>query len=129
MLLSIAKNLGMLQDLKPTLITLQLAEKSIVKPDRILEDIYVKVDKYIFPVDFVILEMEEDKEVPLILSRPFFATGDAWIAVKDKTVVFNFNGELVVFDVDQATRHPAKKMDCCEMDIMGSCITEILLQA
>ena len=36
----------------------------------------VKVDKFIFPVDFIILDMEEDREVPLILGRPFLATGE-----------------------------------------------------
>ena len=73
--LSIAKRLGVLDEMKFTPVTLQLADKSLVKPDGIVEDIYVGVDKYALPVDFIVLEMEEDKEVPLILGRPLLATG------------------------------------------------------
>ena len=41
----------------------------------------VKVDKFIFPVDFIVLDMEEDREIPIILDRPFLATGKAMIDV------------------------------------------------
>ena len=62
-------------DLTPTSISLQMADRSIALPRGILEDVLVKVDKFIFPVDFVVLDMEEDREVPIILGRPFLATG------------------------------------------------------
>ena len=42
----------------------------------------MKVDKFIFPADFIILDMQEDKEVPIIIGRPFLATGRAMIDVK-----------------------------------------------
>ena len=48
----------------------------------ILEDVLVKVDNFIFLVDFIILDMEEDHEVPLILGRPFLATSRALINVQ-----------------------------------------------
>ena len=51
--------------------TLQLADKSIVYPRRVLEDMLVKVDKFIFPVDFVVLDIEKDYMIPLILGKPF----------------------------------------------------------
>ena len=44
-------------------------------PQGIIEDVLVEVDKFIFPIDFVVLEMEEDMEVPIISGRPFIATG------------------------------------------------------
>ena len=62
--------------------SLQLADRSITYPRAIVEDVLVKVDKFIFPVDFIILDMEEDHEVPLILERPFLATGRAMIDVQ-----------------------------------------------
>ena len=65
-------NLG---ELTPTAITLQMADRSMVQPEDILEDVLVKVGKFIFPADFVIMHMEEDTQVPLLLGRPFFATG------------------------------------------------------
>ncbi|XP_075492457.1 uncharacterized protein LOC142530508 [Primulina tabacum] len=61
-------------EVKPTTISLQLADRSIKYPRGVVEDVLVKVDKFIFPVDFVVLDMEEDREIPIILGRPFFAT-------------------------------------------------------
>ncbi|XP_022880870.1 uncharacterized protein LOC111398167 [Olea europaea var. sylvestris] len=78
--LSLFRELG-LGKLKPTPVTLQLVDSSIKYPRKIIENILVKVDKFIFLVDFVILDMEEDKDVPLILGRPFLATGRALIYV------------------------------------------------
>ena len=51
-------------------------------PRGIIEDVLVKVDKFIFPADFLVLDMEEDQEVPLILGRPFLATRRALLMLK-----------------------------------------------
>ncbi|CAH9088199.1 unnamed protein product [Cuscuta epithymum] len=59
--------------LKPTRMCIQLADRSVKYPKGIIEDVLVKVDKFIIPVDFVILDMNRDREVPLILGRPFLA--------------------------------------------------------
>ena len=67
---------------KSTSISLQLADRSIKYLQGVIEDMLMKVDKLYFPADFIVLDMEEDREVPLILGRPFLAT--------DKTlIVFN----------------------------------------
>ena len=71
--LSIFKKLN-LPDPKPTYMSLQLAGHSITYPRGIVEDVLVKVDKLIFPTDFVILDFEEGKRIPIILGRPFLAT-------------------------------------------------------
>ena len=47
-----------------------------------IEDVLVKVDKFIFPTDFIVLDMEEDKEIPIILGRQFLATDSAMIDVQ-----------------------------------------------
>ena len=52
-----------------------------------IEDVLVKVDKFIFPTDFILLNMEEDKEIPIILGRPFLATNGALIEVQKGEVV------------------------------------------
>ena len=65
-----------------TTVTLQLANRSLTHPCSIIEDVLVKVDKFIFLADFIILDMEEDKEVPIILGRPFLAIGRALIDVQ-----------------------------------------------
>nr|GEX17033.1 reverse transcriptase domain-containing protein [Tanacetum cinerariifolium] len=73
-----------LETLKPTKMSVRLADKSLQYPVRIAENMLVEVGKFTFLVDFVILEMEEDSKVPLILGRPFLHTGDAVIRVKQK---------------------------------------------
>jgi len=56
-----------LQEPKPTTISLQLANRLITYPRGIIEDVLVKVKKFIFPTDFIVLDMEKDEEVPIIL--------------------------------------------------------------
>ena len=76
MLLSMFKRLK-LREAKPMTIKLQLADRSYKHPQGVIENVLVKVDKFIFSTDFVILDMEEDDTVPIILGRPFLATGKA----------------------------------------------------
>ena len=51
--------------------TLQMADRTLAHPEGILEDMLIKVGKFIFPMDFVVIDIEEDKQVPLLLGRPF----------------------------------------------------------
>ena len=69
-------------ELTPITMSLQMADRSMAKPKGILEDVFVKVGKFIFPVDFVVIDIEEDKKIPLLPGRPFLATGAALIDVK-----------------------------------------------
>jgi len=90
------KKIGDLE-VKPTRMTLQLTYRSIKCPNGVIEDVLVKVDKFTFLMDFVILDMEEDTKVPLILGRPFMKTvrviidvdnGHLNVLVQDETVAF-----------------------------------------
>ncbi|XP_022899523.1 uncharacterized protein LOC111412887 [Olea europaea var. sylvestris] len=90
--LSVFKKLG-LGKVNPTTLTLELAGRSITYPKGIIEDVLVKVDKFIFPVDFVVLDMEEDEKVPLILGRAFLATGRALIDVQEGKLTLRVNEE------------------------------------
>ncbi|XP_071924761.1 uncharacterized protein [Coffea arabica] len=71
--LTVARQLD-LHELKRTNLTLQLADRSIRHPLGVLENVLIKVQKFIIPVDFVVLDMEEDISMPIILGRPFLAT-------------------------------------------------------
>nr|GEY38707.1 reverse transcriptase domain-containing protein [Tanacetum cinerariifolium] len=73
-----------LKTFKPTKISVRLADRSFQYPVEIAENMLVEVGKFTFPIDFVILEMEEDNKVSLILGRPFLYTADAVIRVKHK---------------------------------------------
>ncbi|KAL5564485.1 hypothetical protein UlMin_027649 [Ulmus minor] len=84
--LSVFRKLG-LGEVKPTSISLQLADRSVKYPRGVIEDVLIKVDKFIFPADFVVLDMEEDREMPLILGRPFLATGRTLIDVQQGKLI------------------------------------------
>ena len=70
MTLSEFKQLGV-GEVKPTTVTLQCAARSHAYPEGKIEDVLVKVDKFFFLVDFIVLDFEANKEVPIILGRPF----------------------------------------------------------
>ena len=105
-----------LNELKPTNVSLQLADRSITYPKGILEDVLVKVDKFIFSVNFIILNMEEDHEVPLILERPFLATDRALIDFQQGNLILKINDEHVIFDMFKAMEHPASNETCLMID-------------
>ena len=79
--LSVVKRLNF-EELTPTAMTPQMADITMAQPEGILEDVLIKVGNFIFPVDFVVIDIEEDKQVPLLLGRPFLAIGAALIDVK-----------------------------------------------
>ncbi|KAJ0520070.1 putative aspartic peptidase domain superfamily [Helianthus annuus] len=91
-----------LGDLKPTRMTLSLADKSVKYPRGIVENLLVKVDRFVFPADFVVLDMEADEKVPLILGRPFLNTAKALIDVFLGTITLRAGDESVVFEVNHA---------------------------
>ncbi|GKE22152.1 reverse transcriptase domain-containing protein [Tanacetum coccineum] len=86
-----------LETLKPTKISVRLADRSFQYPVGKTENMLIEVGKFIFPADFVILKMEEDSKVPLILGRPFLHTADAVIQVKQKQLNLGFGTERMIF--------------------------------
>ena len=103
---SVYKKLG-LGELKPTNITLSLAGRSVKIPKGIVEDVLVKVDKFYYPVDFIVLDTESVAEgtnqVPIILGRPFFATSNAIINCRNGVMQLTFGNmtlELNIFHLD-----------------------------
>ena len=79
--------------------SLQLADRSIIYLYGIIEDVPIKVGDYFVPGDFIILEMEEDRYIPIILRRPFLATTSAIIDVKWGKILLEIGEEKVEFDV------------------------------
>ena len=79
--LSIYKKLS-LEKVKPTIVSLLLDDRSIKHLRGVLEDTLMKKDKFIFSADFIILDMEENQEIPIILGKPFLATRRTQIDVQ-----------------------------------------------
>ncbi|XP_075474585.1 uncharacterized protein LOC142505484 [Primulina tabacum] len=112
-----------LGEVKPTIITLHLVDRSLTYPRRIVEDVLVKVDKFIFPADFVILDMEEDHDTPLIFGRPFLATGRALIDVHKGELTLRVGGESVIFNIYQAMKGSNEVSTCKSIDVIDSCMS------
>ena len=100
-------------ELTPTAITLQMADRSMAQPEGILEDVLVKVGKFIFPVDFVIMQMEEDTKVPLLLGRPFLATRAALIDVHKCELTLRVGNEVGHFNINRSLEHPEVEANIC----------------
>nr|GEX53886.1 reverse transcriptase domain-containing protein [Tanacetum cinerariifolium] len=102
--LSIWKNLS-LPELTPTRMTLELADRSIARPKGVAEDVFVKVGKFYFPTDFVVVDFEADPRVPLILGRSFLRTGRALIDMYGEEITLRVNDESVTFNLNQTMRY------------------------
>ncbi|GJY89499.1 reverse transcriptase domain-containing protein [Tanacetum coccineum] len=94
-----------LPDLTPTWMTLELADRSITYYKGLAKDVYVKVGKFHFPTDFVVVDFEADPRVPLILGRSFLRTGRALIDVYGEEITLRVDNEAVTFNLDQTTRY------------------------
>ena len=93
--------------------TLQMADRIMAQPEEVLEDVLIKVGKFIFLVDFVIMDMEEDTQVPLLLGRTFLATGAALIDVKKGELTLRVGEEEVHFNLNTSLKQSeCESTDC-----------------
>ena len=111
------KQLG-LGKLKPTSITLYLVDRSVKIARGIIEDVLVQVDKFYYPVDFVVLDMDPVAKgtncIPIILGRPFLATSNAIINCKNGVMQLTFGNmtlELNIFYMGINNSIQEKKKD------------------
>ncbi|XP_073271527.1 uncharacterized protein [Primulina huaijiensis] len=126
--LSMFRKLG-LGEPKPTRMSLQLADRSVKYPRGVIEDVLVKVDRFIFPADFVVLDMEEDMEMPLILGRPFLATGKALIDVQEWKLRLRVGEEEITFDVFNALKHTLHSDSCYRINAFDAFVSNYVQAA
>ncbi|KAL6326186.1 hypothetical protein AAG906_001581 [Vitis piasezkii] len=127
---SIYKQLG-LCELKPTSITLSLADRSVKIPRGIVEDVLVQVDNFYYPVDFVVLDMDpivkEANYVPIILGRPFLATSNAVINCRNGLMQLTFGNmtlELNIFHMSKKLITPEEEEGPYEVCIIDTLMEE-----
>ena len=125
---SVYKQLG-LGELKPTNITLSLADRSVKIPKGIFEDVLVKIDKFYYPVDFVVLDTEpiaiEPNHVPIILGRPFLATANAIINCRNGVMQLTFGNmtlELNIFHLNKQKLLEYENQISDEVVLIGQCV-------
>ncbi|GJS69939.1 reverse transcriptase domain-containing protein [Tanacetum coccineum] len=114
-----------LKTLKPNKMSMRLVDRSFQYPIGIVENMLVEVGKFSFPVDFIILEMEEDSRVPLNLGRPFLHTADAIIHVKQKQLNLGIASERMVFSIDSLMKNSYSNDDTCfSIDVIDEILEE-----
>ncbi|GAU34191.1 hypothetical protein TSUD_162920 [Trifolium subterraneum] len=121
--LSVIERIGGL-DITRTRMTLQLADKTVTRPSGIAEDVLVKVDKFMFPIDFVVMDIEEDDDVPLILGRPFMKTARMMIDIDDGVMKVRVQDEEVCFNLWEAMKHSNDKDECFKLDATEEAILD-----
>ncbi|GJU76112.1 putative reverse transcriptase domain-containing protein [Tanacetum coccineum] len=92
---------------------IELANKTTQFPKGIAENVVVKINKFVFSDDFVILDMKEDHRIPIILGRPFLATAHAMIDVFNKKISFEVGDKIITFDLEKSMRFPPTDEDTC----------------
>ncbi|GJX36931.1 reverse transcriptase domain-containing protein [Tanacetum coccineum] len=95
----------------PTQMTLELADRSITHPKGHIEDVFVKVGKFHFPTDFVVVDFEADPQVPLILGISFLRTSRALIDVYGEEITLRVDNEAITFNLNQTTRYSSSYKD------------------
>nr|GFA34952.1 reverse transcriptase domain-containing protein [Tanacetum cinerariifolium] len=107
-----------LPELTPTRLTLELVDRSITRPKGVAEDVFVKVGKFHFSTDFVVVDFEADPRVPLILGRSFLRIGRALIDVYREEITLQVNDEAVTINLNQTTRYSSTYDDISGNDFI-----------
>ncbi|KAL9227760.1 hypothetical protein vseg_003411 [Gypsophila vaccaria] len=114
-----------MRELKSTNITLQMADRTVKRPIGVLEDIPVKVGKHFFPVDFVVLDMLEDTQIPIILGRPFLSKANAIIDLRKGNLTLAIGEEMVTFHLPTALCNPMVEETAFAIDIIDEATVEM----
>ena len=86
-------------EIMPTRMTLQLANRSITRPYGVIEDVLVWVKHFTFPADFVVMDIEEDVDLPLILGRPFLLTTSYVVDMGKRKLEMGIEDQKISFDL------------------------------
>ncbi|XP_075112494.1 uncharacterized protein LOC107767746 [Nicotiana tabacum] len=120
---SVFKTLGIGQP-RPTSMRLQMENGTMKRPLGIINDVLVRVDKFILPADFVILDCEADSEVAIIWGRPFLAMGKALVDVEAGEFTFRVGDEKVIFHVCKSMKQPNNSEVCSFVDLVTIVIVD-----
>ncbi|XP_006586488.1 uncharacterized protein [Glycine max] len=113
--LSMCRRLGEL-DIMPTRMTLQLVDHSINKPYGVIEDVLVRVKHFTFPADFVVMDIEEDTEIPLILGCPFMLTAICVVDMGKIKLEMGIADQKISFDLFDEEKHLLNQNVCSKVN-------------
>ena len=129
---SVYKQLG-LGELKPTSIILQLADRSVIVPKGVIEDILVQVDKFYFPIDFIILDMHPisnaNSQISVILGCPFLATFNALINCRSGVLKLYFGNITLELNIFNTCKQTTDEEDVHEVNLIETVVQDQTLEA
>ena len=96
--------------------TLQLADHSITRPYGVVEDVLVKVYQFTFPVDFVIMDIEKDYDIPLILGRPFMLIAKCVVDMGNGNLEMTVDDQKVTINLFEVIKHPSDNKACFKVE-------------
>ena len=122
---SMYEQLG-LGELKPTSIILQLVDRSVIVPKEVVEDVLVQVDKFYFPVDFIILDMHlvsnANSQISVILGCPFLATSNALINCRIGVLKLSFGNMTLEFNIFYTCKQRRDEEDMHEVELIETLV-------
>ncbi|XP_074293488.1 uncharacterized protein LOC141620544 [Silene latifolia] len=108
-----------LPPLSKTNVVIQLADRSTIHPKGLVEDVVVEVDKFIFPADFYVLDIEPDsKATPLLLGRPFMRTYKTKLDMYDGNLTMEFEGKILKYNVYETMKKADDLSFCYFLDVI-----------
>ena len=124
---SVYQKLGV-GELKPTLVTLQLVDRSVREPRGIVEDVLVKIEQFYYPVDFIVLDyqlvLHPSVQTPIILGRPFLATANALINCRNGRMQLTFGSMTLELNIFHVAKQPHENDDCAYVNLIGEVVQE-----
>ncbi|XP_071939272.1 uncharacterized protein [Coffea arabica] len=118
-------NLG---PLKGTGIIIQLADRTNAYPEGLVEDVLVQVNELVFPADFYVLDMGDERALnpsPILLGRPFLSTARTKIDVNEGTLSMEFDGEIINFNIFEAMKYPDETNSVYALSVVEPLVQEI----
>ncbi|XP_074265669.1 uncharacterized protein LOC141588113 [Silene latifolia] len=125
--LSIFKRLQM-TDLKPTRVSLQLVHRSVKFPLGVIEDVPLAIGKLVIPCDFLVMDISEDTQVPIILGRPCLATAGAMIDVRSGKLLLQVGVDKVDFELSETMGGPSMSDSSYRVDVLEEYLSEPSLE-
>ena len=127
---SIYTQLG-LGEIKPTPVVLQLADRSVRIPRGVVEDVLLQIDKFYYPVDFLILDTQSvvktESKIPLILGRPFLATANALINCRNGLMKLSFGNMTLEVNIFHIGKQPQDDDECHQTFLVDTIMAELAL--
>ena len=119
-----------LGELEPTNITLQLADRSVKIPRGMVKDVLVQVERFYFPMDFVVLDTQpvvsQESQFPVILGKPFLGTTNATIHYRGGLMTLSFSNMIVNLNIFNVIKEVGDGEDICEVNVIESIVQELV---